>query len=158
MPVSVIGCRADVTCDGFVDWRDYEAYLGWYESGDRRAEVTGDEFTDFFDYDAYVLNDINPDLICLYNHLKLTPDSFIAEARKLNIPTFAMVDTNSDPSDIDFPIPANDDAFKSISIITGHLGKAIEEALMERKKDKEEAGLKKEEEDKKKVDETVESN
>ncbi len=35
------------------------------------------------DYDAYVLNDINPDLICLYNHLKLTPDSFIAEARKL---------------------------------------------------------------------------
>ncbi len=35
------------------------------------------------DYDAYVLNDINPDLICLYNHLKLTPDRFIAEARKM---------------------------------------------------------------------------
>jgi small subunit ribosomal protein S2 len=80
----------------------------------------------------------------------------VAEAQKLNIPVFAMVDTNSDPSDIDFPIPANDDAFKSISIITGHLGKAIEEALMERKKDKEEAGLKKEEEEKRKVDEAVE--
>jgi small subunit ribosomal protein S2 len=42
----------------------------------------------------------------------------VAEAQKLNIPVFAMVDTNSDPSDIDFPIPANDDAFKSISIVT----------------------------------------
>lgn len=79
----------------------------------------------------------------------------VAEAQKLNIPVFAMVDTNSDPSDIDFPIPANDDAFKSISIITGYLGKAIEEALQERKKDKEEAGQKKEEEDKKKIDEPV---
>ena len=82
----------------------------------------------------------------------------VAEAQKLNIPVFAMVDTNSDPSDIDFPIPANDDAFKSISIITNHIGKAIEEALMERKKDKEEAGQKKEEEEKRKVDEAVESN
>jgi small subunit ribosomal protein S2 len=82
----------------------------------------------------------------------------VAEAQKLNIPVFAMVDTNSDPSDIDFPIPANDDAFKSISIIANHIGKAIEEALMERKKDKEEAGQKKEEDEKRKVDETVESN
>ena len=81
----------------------------------------------------------------------------VAEAQKLNIPVFAMVDTNSDPSDIDFPIPANDDAFKSISIITGFIGKAIEEALMERKKDKEEAGQKKEEDEKRKIDETVES-
>ncbi len=82
----------------------------------------------------------------------------VAEAQKLNIPVFAMVDTNSDPSNIDFPIPANDDAFKSISIITTYIGKAIEESLMERKKDKEEAGQKKEEEEKRKVDETVESN
>ena len=82
----------------------------------------------------------------------------VTEAQKLNIPVFALVDTNSDPSNIDFPIPANDDAFKSISIVTNHIGKAIEEALMERKKDKEEAGQKKEEEEKRKVDETVESN
>jgi small subunit ribosomal protein S2 len=79
----------------------------------------------------------------------------VAEAQKLNIPVFAMVDTNSDPSDIDFPIPANDDAFKSISIITKYVGKSIEEGLMERKKDKEEAGQKKEEDEKKKVDEAV---
>ena len=80
----------------------------------------------------------------------------VAEALKLNIPVYAMVDTNSDPSNIDFPIPANDDAFKSISIITKYVGKAIEEGLMERKKDKEEAGQKKEEDEKRKVDETVE--
>ena len=81
----------------------------------------------------------------------------VSEAQKLNIPVFAMVDTNSDPSDIDFPIPANDDAFKSISIVTRHVGKVIEEGLMERKKDKEEAGQKKEEEEKRKVDEAQEA-
>ncbi|MBX2940842.1 MAG: 30S ribosomal protein S2 [Cyclobacteriaceae bacterium] len=80
----------------------------------------------------------------------------VAEARKLNIPVFAMVDTNSDPTDIDFPIPANDDAFKSISIILEHIGQSIEEGLMERKKDKDDATMKKGEEEKKKVDETVE--
>src|SRR5258705_8389316 len=79
----------------------------------------------------------------------------VAEAQKLNIPVFAMVDTNSDPSNIDFPIPANDDAFKSISIIATYIGKAIEESLMERKKDKEEAGLKKEEDEKRKADEAL---
>ena len=79
----------------------------------------------------------------------------VAEAQKLNIPVFAVVDTNSDPSVTDFPIPANDDAFKSISLITKHIGSVIEEALNERKKDKEEATLKKDEEEKKKVDEAI---
>ncbi len=76
----------------------------------------------------------------------------VAEAQKLNIPVFAMVDTNSDPSNIDFPIPANDDAFKSISIITEAISKAVEEGLMERKKDKDDAQLKEEEAAKKKAD------
>jgi small subunit ribosomal protein S2 len=66
------------------------------------------------------------------------------------------VDTNSDPSGVDFPIPANDDAFKSISILTRHIAKVIEEGLSERKKDKEDAAHKKEEDEKRKVDETVE--
>ncbi|GAB3933029.1 30S ribosomal protein S2 [Mucilaginibacter myungsuensis] len=61
----------------------------------------------------------------------------VAESIKLNIPTFAMVDTNSDPSNIDFPIPANDDATKSISLITGIIIQAIQEGLDERKRDKE---------------------
>ena len=80
----------------------------------------------------------------------------VAEAQKLNIPVFAMVDTNSDPTQVDFPIPANDDAFKSISIITKYIGQTIEEALNERKKDKEEAGMKKEENEKRKVDQEEE--
>lgn len=62
----------------------------------------------------------------------------VSEALKLNIPTFAMVDTNSDPTEIDFPIPANDDATKSISLIASVIGKAIQEGLDERKRDKEE--------------------
>ncbi len=62
----------------------------------------------------------------------------VTEALNLNIPTFAMVDTNSDPSNIDFPIPANDDATKSISLITNIIVKAIEEGLEERKREKDE--------------------
>ncbi len=60
----------------------------------------------------------------------------VAEARKLNIPTFAMVDTNSDPTKVDFPIPANDDATKSIDLILGVMVQAINEGLEERKGDK----------------------
>ena len=62
----------------------------------------------------------------------------VSEALKLNIPTFAMVDTNSDPSNIDFPIPANDDATKSITLITDIIVAAIKEGLEERKREKEE--------------------
>jgi small subunit ribosomal protein S2 len=60
----------------------------------------------------------------------------VREANRLGIPVFAMVDTNSDPSDIEFPIPANDDASKSISLIVGILCQAIEEGLNERKTEK----------------------
>lgn len=60
----------------------------------------------------------------------------VAEARKLSIPTFAIVDTNSDPNLIDFPIPANDDASKSIDLIVRIMVQAIEEGLAERKIDK----------------------
>ncbi len=63
----------------------------------------------------------------------------LAEAKRLNIPTFGMVDTNSDPTTVDFAIPANDDATKSISIITNFLTEAMIEGLGERKKDKDEA-------------------
>jgi small subunit ribosomal protein S2 len=62
----------------------------------------------------------------------------IAEAQKLNIPVFGLVDTNSDPTKIDYPIPGNDDAFKSIKLITDYVGSILEEGLAERKKDKEE--------------------
>lgn len=76
----------------------------------------------------------------------------IAEAHKLGIPVFAIVDTNSNPDSVDFPIPANDDAYKSISIITHAIGRAIEDGLMERKKDKDDQKLQEEEETKRAVD------
>lgn len=60
----------------------------------------------------------------------------IAEARKLGIPTFAMVDTNSDPNLVDFPIPANDDATKSIAAVISAVTAAISEGLSDRKQDK----------------------
>ncbi len=55
------------------------------------------------------------------------------EAKRLNIPVFAMVDTNSNPKLVDFPIPANDDATKSITIIIDEICDAIKEGLVERK-------------------------
>lgn len=60
----------------------------------------------------------------------------VAEAHKLNIPTFAIVDTNTNPNLIDFPIPANDDASKSIALIVGKMVEAIEEGMTERKNNK----------------------
>lgn len=63
----------------------------------------------------------------------------IKEATKLNIKTFAMVDTNSDPNEVDFPIPANDDASKSIKVVTEYVVNAISEGLSERKQMKEES-------------------
>jgi small subunit ribosomal protein S2 len=61
----------------------------------------------------------------------------VREANRLNIPVFAMVDTNSDPRDIDFPIPSNDDASKSISLIINFVTESIAEGLSERKMEKE---------------------
>jgi small subunit ribosomal protein S2 len=66
----------------------------------------------------------------------------IKEAQKLGLPVFAICDTNSNPELVDFPIPANDDASKSIALIVGVIGKAIEDGLSERKVDKEDADRK----------------
>jgi small subunit ribosomal protein S2 len=65
----------------------------------------------------------------------------VREAKKLGIPVFAIVDTNSNPEDIDFVIPANDDASQSVNLIVGLMTAAVREGLNERRfeKDKEEA-------------------
>ncbi|MVM40556.1 30S ribosomal protein S2 [Spirosoma sp. HMF3257] len=76
----------------------------------------------------------------------------VAEAHRLGIPVFAMCDTNSNPEDVDFAIPANDDAYKSIALITLAIGKAIEEGLMERKQDKDDQRVQEEEEAKRTED------
>ncbi len=73
----------------------------------------------------------------------------VLEAKKLGIPIFAMVDTNSDPKPIDYVIPANDDASKSIELVVGYVCSAVKEGLAERKAGKvkaaEEKATKKEE-------------
>lgn len=63
----------------------------------------------------------------------------VKEAQRLGIPVFAIVDTNSDPKDVDFVIPANDDAAKAIDLILGTLCDAIKEGLEERKVEKADA-------------------
>lgn len=77
----------------------------------------------------------------------------VAEALKLNIPIFAMVDTNSDPRNIDYIIPSNDDASKSIESVIGYVTEAIKEGLSERKgaKEEEEKAEEEEEEEEKKA-------
>lgn len=77
----------------------------------------------------------------------------LREAQKLNIPIFAIVDTNSDPTKADFPIPANDDAQKSIDVILEKVCEAVSEGVEERKKDKQQKQAEKQkraEDDKKK--------
>ena len=71
----------------------------------------------------------------------------VHEAKRLNIPVFAMVDTCCDPTPIDFVIPANDDASKSIALIVDIMSKAIEEGLEERKAEKEKEPAAKEKKD-----------
>lgn len=61
----------------------------------------------------------------------------VLEARRLGIPTIAMVDTNSNPNDVDFPIPANDDAAKSIQLIMRTICDAIADGMQERKRKRE---------------------
>ena len=63
----------------------------------------------------------------------------VKEAQKLNIPIFAMVDTNSDPREVDFAIPANDDASKSVKKVISYVTDAIVDGLNERKADKEQS-------------------
>lgn len=76
----------------------------------------------------------------------------VAEAHRLGIPVIAMCDTNSNPNEVDFAIPANDDAYKSISLITLAIGKAIEEGLLERKQERDDARMAEEEDAKRSVD------
>ena len=81
----------------------------------------------------------------------------VAEARKLNIPVFAIVDTNSDPTAVDFAIPANDDASKTIAVIVKSMCDYIQEGLNEKvldkdKKAEEEESFEEEDRDRRKAD------
>ena len=77
----------------------------------------------------------------------------VSEAHRLGIPVIAICDTNSNPEAVEYPIPGNDDAYKSVALITLAIGKAIEEGIMERKVDKDNVALQDEEDAKRAVDE-----
>lgn len=68
----------------------------------------------------------------------------VAEAQKLGLKTIGIVDTNSDPNEVDYPIPANDDASKSVSIITRYVAECIRQGLEERERNKAEREVTKE--------------
>jgi small subunit ribosomal protein S2 len=80
----------------------------------------------------------------------------VAEAKRLNIPTFGIVDTNSNPNEVDFAIPANDDAADSVSLLLDVIAEAINEGLRERKADKADEKDASEKEEKKSTKEEVE--
>ena len=79
---------------------------------------------------------VNKPIVCLSNN-----DGMVvarsAEAKKLGIPVFGIVDTNSDPRKVDFVIPGNDDASKSIDMILSVVSESIKEGQSQRKADKE---------------------
>jgi len=104
---------------------------------DRQREKLGKDFGSISDLTrlpaALFIIDINKEHIA------------VREARKLNIPTFAIVDTNSDPRAVDFPIPGNDDATQSIHKIVSIMTEAIKEGLSERKNDRDKSEKDKEE-------------
>ena len=68
----------------------------------------------------------------------------VKEAQKLNIPTCALVDANSNPNDVDFAIPGNDDASKAIKVILEYVTDAVKEGLTARKAEKDDASDEKE--------------
>ena len=72
------------------------------------------------------IKDLNPKLGAVFVTDVLSDINAVREARKLGVPIVALVDTNADPSLIDYPIPANDDAIKTIQLICEYVAQAIE--------------------------------
>lgn len=72
------------------------------------------------------VKEMNPKLGAVFTIDIIAEDNAVREAKKLGVPIVAIVDTNTDPSKIDYPIPANDDALKTIKLVTDYVVKAIE--------------------------------
>ncbi len=96
---------------------EYDAYTK-YEQAQFRKEIT--RFQRFFDGLRGLKS--RPDAIFIVDPVR--EDVAVKEARMMNIPTVALVDSNGDPHDVDIPIPANDDAVKSIELIVNMIGEA----------------------------------
>lgn len=84
------------------------------------------EEIDLMNHNYGGIKDMNPKLGAIYIVDILNEDNAVREARTLGVPIVAIVDTNADPSLIDYPIPANDDAIKTIQLITSYVQSAVE--------------------------------
>lgn len=131
-----------------MDAIDKMATDGTFERMHKRERLMINRQREKLERDLGSIKDLNrlPSALFIVDIVK--EDIAVNEADKLNIPTFAMVDTNANPKDVDFAIPSNDDAAKSIELVVKALTDAVAEGLSERKaaKSKDDAPKKKAEE------------
>lgn len=122
---------------------------GRFDSLSKKEKLQMDRMRDKLEKNLGSIADMNrlPGALFVVDTLK--EDIAVSEANKLNIPIFALSDTNSNPRNINFPIPANDDASKSIEVMLRHVTNAVKEGLEEREEMK---AQKKAEEEKRKAE------
>ncbi len=110
---------------------------GTFETLSKRERLQVDRQREKLERDLGSIADMNRLPAAIFIVDTIREHIAVSEARKLNIPTFAMVDTNSNPQEIDYPIPANDDASKSIEKIMSFVATSIKEGLENRKVERE---------------------
>ena len=122
---------------------------GRFDSLSKKEKLQMNRMRDKLEKNLGSIADMNrlPGALFVVDTLK--EDIAVSEANKLNIPIFALNDTNSNPRNINFPIPANDDASKSIEVMLKHVTNAVKEGLEEREQMK---AQKKAEEEKRKAE------
>lgn len=116
-----------------MDAIDKMATDGTFERMHKRERLMINRQREKLERDLGSIKDLNrlPSALFVIDIVK--EDIAVNEAHKLNIPTFAMVDTNANPKDVDFAIPSNDDAARSVELVVKALADAIAEGLAERK-------------------------
>lgn len=116
-----------------MDAIDKMAVDGTFERISKRERLMINRQREKLERDLGSIKDLNrlPSALFVVDIVK--EDIAVNEAHKLNIPTFAMVDTNADPKEVDFAIPSNDDAAKSIELVVKALADAVAEGLADRK-------------------------
>jgi small subunit ribosomal protein S2 len=110
---------------------------GTFETLSKRERLQVDRQREKLERDLGSIADMNRLPAAIFIVDTIREHIAVSEARKLNIPTFAMVDTNSNPQEIDYPIPANDDASKSIEKIMSFVASSVKEGLENRKVERE---------------------
>lgn len=117
--------------------KDLESRMDSGELANRYSKLEVQRFQEEIDELNRVyggIKDLNGKPGAIYIVDVLTEVNAVREAKRIGIPIVAIVDSNADPTDITYPIPANDDAIKTLSLITGFVQKAIEEGMAKKAK------------------------